>query len=47
MAVRYKNKKTGKIATYSNPMPRLERNKKKWERVEGAKQDKPADKPSG
>lgn len=32
MAVRYKNKKTDKIATYSQRIPRLEKSKN-WERV--------------
>lgn len=33
MAVRYKNKKSGKVATFSQPMPHLERSKN-FERVE-------------
>lgn len=46
MAVRYKNKSTGKIATYSQPIPRLDKSKS-WERVAEAKPEKDEGKPNG
>jgi hypothetical protein len=39
VAVRYKNRKTGHVVTYAQPIPRLERSKD-FERVD----DKPAEK---
>lgn len=44
MVVRYRNVKTESVATYSQPMPQLERSED-WERVEDKPADKPADKP--
>lgn len=44
MAVRYKNDKTGKIATYAQSNPRLEKSKT-WRRVAEAKPRKADDKP--
>lgn len=46
MAVRYKNDKTGKIATYAQTNPRLEKSKT-WKRVTETKPKKTEDKPGG
>lgn len=47
-AVRYKNLKTRKVATFATPIPRLDRSKG-WRRVEAAEPAKPKveDKPEG
>lgn len=42
MAVRYKNKKTGHVSTYAQPMPRLEASEQ-WTRLDEATRPDPSD----